>query len=98
MHNNALQDRGVMKKEELQILIGDHAGKKNQIQKIITNLDWLIVLWLDVQEKKAFVPKEEWTQTDNFDLVRMEIEEIMIDKTQVGRKVKKLLQGCMGLV
>ena len=38
MHN-ALQDRGVMKKEELQILIGDHAGKKNQIQKIITNLD-----------------------------------------------------------
>ena len=56
------------------------------------------MLWLDVQEKKAFVPKEEWTQTDNFDLVRMEIEEIMIDKTQVGRKVKKLLQGCMGLV
>lgn len=52
MHN-ALQDRGVMKKEELQILIGDHAGKKNQIQKIITNLDWLIVLWLVRRTRKV---------------------------------------------
>tara|TARA_B110001450_G_C17288091_1_gene346286 strand:+ start:193 stop:336 length:144 start_codon:yes stop_codon:yes gene_type:complete len=40
----------------------------------------LISIWLNIRENLAYKP-EEWAPFDNSDLLTMEIEELMIEKT-----------------
>ena len=91
--HESLQDRGVITIEQLKILIEEHTGKKPNSKD--NNKLGLVALWLDVREKKAYEP-EEWTPSDNFNLVRMETEEITIENTQLGREATKLFQGFAG--
>ena len=53
--DESLHDRGVITSEHLKILIEDHTGKKTSLKH--SNKDKSVVLWLDVQVKKAFVPQ-----------------------------------------
>ncbi|OEU17850.1 hypothetical protein FRACYDRAFT_238278 [Fragilariopsis cylindrus CCMP1102] len=67
--HESLHDRGVITNEQLKILIEDHTGKKASSKD--NNKLGLVQLWLDVRDKKAFVPKE-WTPSDNLNLERLE--------------------------
>ena len=61
--HQSINDRGVITNEQLlEILIEDHTGKKPSPKD--SYKVGLVALWLDVQEKKSFVPKE-WKIDDN---------------------------------
>ena len=72
--HESLNNRGVIKNEELKISIEDHTGRKKPSSKENNKLG-LVTLWLDVQETKAYEPKE-WTIVNNSQLHKLRNEEI----------------------